>query len=178
MAGPAPQQLEFSRPVTVDRLTDRPAVEEIEATAAERQALGRRFALLSLDRLAARLRLSRLQAGVVRIEGRFEAEVVQACVVSLEPVPVRLAEEFSVIYDASQGEERQVSIRLDAEEPPETLVGGVIDLGETVVQRFAMALDPYPRAPGAELAPAGQPTDDEPGEKGPFAALGNLARKG
>jgi len=45
-----------------------------------------------------------------------------------------------------------------------------IDLGELVVQELAVALDPYPRAPGAEVPEAYRPPEVEE-ESGPFAAL-------
>ena len=37
------------------------------------------------------------------------------------------------------------------EDPPEQIENGEIDLGETIVQYLGVAIDPYPRAPGAEI---------------------------
>src|SRR3546814_17044110 len=45
----------------------------------------------------------------------------------------------------------EVEFTLADEDPPEPFENGCIDLGEIVVQHLAVALDPYPRAPGAEL---------------------------
>jgi hypothetical protein len=48
---------------------------------------------------------------------------------------------------------------------------GIADLGEAVAEQLALALDPYPRAPDAELPPE---ANDE--AAGAFAALAALRR--
>jgi hypothetical protein len=54
--------------------------------------------------------------------------------------------------------------------------GGSIDLGEAVAETMALALDPYPRAPGAEAAlrAAGVLTEDEARPAGKLAGLKDL----
>ncbi len=165
---PAP---EFSRPVLAERVGLAGLSLEIEANAAERAALARRFGLVSLDRLAAQARFTVMRPGLVRVAGHFEADIVQACVVSLAPVPARLYEAFSVAYDELAPEEAgEVDLSPGAPEAPEPLRGGSIDLGEAVAQQLAVALDPYPRAPGAKLDPAAEKERRE----SPFAALAAL----
>ena len=54
--------------------------------------------------------------------------------------------------------------------------GAAADLGEAVAETMSLALDPYPRAPGA----AGALNDAgimDPGEAGPFGALAGLKDK-
>jgi uncharacterized metal-binding protein YceD (DUF177 family) len=182
-ASPEPQP-EFSRLVPVDRLGEAEITEEISAEPGERAALARRFGLLSLDRLSATLRLERAGArNLVRIAGRLAAEVTQACVVTLEPVSARLEKDFTLLYDldaAAQGEAegaREVIVEPEAEEPPEPVGQHGIDLGEAVAQQLAIALDPYPRAPGAALPE--EPRAGAGGARaaeGPFAALESLKR--
>lgn len=178
-ANPEPQP-EFSRPVPVDRLGEVEIPEEISAELGERVAFARRFGLLSLDRLSATLRLERAGArNLVRVAGRLAAEVTQICVVTLEPVGAHLEKDFTLRYDldaaAAQGEgeaggAREVVVEPEAEEPPEPVGPHGIDLGEAVAQQLAIALDPYPRAPGAALP-------EEPrAAEGPFAALESLKR--
>jgi uncharacterized metal-binding protein YceD (DUF177 family) len=182
-ASPEPQP-EFSRLVPVDRLGEAEITEEISAEPGERAALARRFGLLSLDRLSATLRLERAGArNLVRIAGRLAAEVTQACVVTLEPVSARLEKDFTLLYDldaAAQGEAegaREVIVEPEAEEPPEPVGQHGIDLGEAVAQQLAIALDPYPRAPGAALLE--EPRAGAGGARaaeGPFATLESLKR--
>ncbi len=166
---------EFSRPLAVDSLGEAAVIKQITANGEERAALARRFGLLSMDGLSAELSVSRLPGkGVIRVSGWFEAEVTQPCVVSLEPVPAHLREEFSHLYALAPETPQQGAHIIDAEadDPPEAIGAGGLDLGEAVVQQVALALDPYPRAPGAR-PPAGSEEALERAGKadGPFAAL-------
>jgi uncharacterized metal-binding protein YceD (DUF177 family) len=141
---------EFSRRVELARMGVHEAVYPISAKAEEREALARRFGLLSLGRLEAEIRLQRLAGGMVRLNGRLGADVVQACVISLEPVVSVLEQDFTVLYGAAEtGKSVMVDLETDETEPFD---GDAIDIGEAVTQHLALALDPYPRAPGATLA--------------------------
>jgi uncharacterized metal-binding protein YceD (DUF177 family) len=166
---------EFSRPMAVDHLGEAAVLKEITATAEERAALACRFDLLALDRLDANLSIERLPGkGVIRVGGRFEADVTQACVVSLEPVPTHISQDFTQLYALAPETPvaREHVIDAEADDPPEALGPGGLDLGEAVVQQFALALDPYPRAPEARppWAPdRGAPPPADAG--GPFAIL-------
>ncbi len=171
-ANPHPQP-EFSRPEPVDRLGAGALTKEIAARPEERRALARRLGLLSLDDLRATLRLERAGGkGLVRIIGRLVADVTQACVVTLDPVASRIEEDFTLLYslDAGIGASREgaVVIEPESEEPPEPIGARGIDLGEAVAQQLALALDPYPRAPGAALPDDLRP---ETGRTNPFAGL-------
>lgn len=169
---------EFSRPIPIDRLSQQEKVFDVTAEAAEREALARRFGILGIDALSAQIRLRLLAGGkLVRLKGRFAADVVQACVVSLEPVPAHLEEDFELTYGAEAEEEgEEVVIDLDAEEPPEPLHNGMVDIGEAAAEHLALALDPFPRAPGAVFESAAE-TLDEQSPRNPFGALEALKKK-
>ena len=176
---PVPQA-EFSRPMAVDQIGPQELEREIVANPAERARLAERFELLALDRLTATLGLTRGRDGLIQVRGRFEAEVVQACVVTLEPVRSRLSESFTVAFGtgptAATG---AVVIGLEEADPPEELIEGRIDLGETVAQQLAVALDPYPHAPAADETVAAPDEGKADAEKkaGPFAALARLRER-
>ena len=172
----AAQQPEFSRPVEIKDVGSDGISLAIEADASERQALARRFDLVSLDKLIASATIAPVSRSLFRVAGSFEAEVVQSCVVTLDPVPARMVESFSALFgEGGPG----LAALIDADEDedvPEPIEGGVIDLGETVAQHLSLALDPYPRKPGATL-----PDEYAPGPEGansgrvkPFAGLGAL----
>jgi uncharacterized metal-binding protein YceD (DUF177 family) len=170
---------EFSRSIAVDQIGPQEIEREIVANAAERTRLAERFGLLALDRLTATLVLKRGRGGLIQVRGRFEADVVQACVVTLEPVRSRLNENFSVAFGTGATAAGEVVIGLEDEDPPEELTEGRIDLGETVAQQLAVALDPYPHAPGTGEASEQSSAAGEAGvEKAanPFAALTQLRR--
>ena len=67
--------------------------------------------------------------------------------------------------------EEEVVIDPEADDPPEPLGDGLVDVGEIVTQQLALALDPYPRAPGSELPAEAAPAT--PAES-PFRALAAL----
>lgn len=173
---PGAQEPEFSRRIETDQVGPEGLSLEIEADPSEREALARRFGLVSLDLLAAALTVTPVSRKLFRIEGRLEGEVVQTCVVTLDPVPARLSETFSALF--GEGGPGLPALFGSAEEDtPEPIEGGAIDLGETVAQHLSLALDPYPRKPGAHLpdeyATAG---GEAKRRESPFAALGSLKR--
>ncbi len=164
---------EFSRPIAVDRLPAEEAVFDIAATPAERAALARRFDLLRLERLEAQVRLTRLAGGLLRLSATLSAAVVQSCVVTLEPVPGQVADRFALIYGPAGSAPGEVT--WDGEEElVEPLSGSVLDIGEAVAQQLSLALDPYPRAPGADTT---EQVGDEGGTMSPFAALAKWKKK-
>jgi uncharacterized metal-binding protein YceD (DUF177 family) len=162
---------EFSRPIDVAKLAPGVTHRAIAATPAERAALAQRFALLALDRLEAAVRLEPLAGGLFRLEAELAADVVQACVVTLEPVASRIDEAFTLLYGAA---EAAPEVTLSGEEElVEPLAGGTLDVGEAVAQQLSLAIDPFPRAPGVE-APASAP---ETIPSSPFAALAKWKQK-
>lgn len=174
---------EFSRLFPIEALGDDEAIERIEASEAERRALARRLGLLSLDRLVADLRIGRPEAGpVVSLAGRFEAEVTQACVVTLAPLSSQVAQAFASLYAPAAeaaGEAGPVDVNPAADDPPEPLGPHGLDLGEAVVQQLAVALDPYPRAEDASLEALDWQgrAQDETARPSPFKGLEGLARE-
>lgn len=87
------------------------------------------------------------------LTGTLTATVEQPCVLTLQPVVTRLTETVERRYIAGlewpQGED--VEMPEDVSEEP---LGEVIDVGAVATEEMLLALPPYPRAPGAELAPA------------------------
>jgi uncharacterized metal-binding protein YceD (DUF177 family) len=144
--------VEFSRPLALDRIGTTQHREEITATGKERAALAQRFGLLSLDSLAANFTLKRVRKDLVRVKGRVSADLVQACVVTLDPLPARIEERFEV--DFLEGAQPAVTdLELDAEaaEAPEPAPDGWVDLGELAAEQLGLAIDPYPRKPDAAV---------------------------
>lgn len=176
MTDTAAPQPEFSRPFDTAELGEYPEPRVIEASEDERRALAQRFETLGIDRLRAALTITKLSGGLFRVEGRLEAAVRQRCVVTLEPLESTIDERFALTYAATSSEDDIPGA--EGEEGPDPLDGSVIDLGEAVSQQLALALDPYPRAPGASLEAvlpqAGQAKEES---AGPFAALAALRKR-
>lgn len=169
----------LSRQVAVATIPATGIEHRFEATDDERSRLATAYDLLSVGSLTATLLVSAEGKGGVAIEGRVEADIVQACVVTLEPVPQAIDEPIALRFapmGTLEAEEGAGPI-LDpgVADPPEPLPGPVLDLGAIVEEHFALAIDPYPRAPGAEL-PAAAADADDPADS-PFAALAGLRDK-
>ena len=151
----APQP-EFSRLIAIEGITpDKVRKETVEANKAECAALAKRFDLRELSGLKAVLNIRRITGGpAVRIEGKFEADVVQTCVVSLQDVHAHVEGHFDTFFtDEIQKPGLESDIAIDDDETsPEMITNGNVDLGEVVAQYLSLELDPYPRAPGVSLA--------------------------
>lgn len=160
---------EFSRAFRIDTLGEAPRIVSIEAGEGERAALAWRFGLVAIRRLEAEAEISRT-GETVRANGRLRARVTQSCVATGDPLDAAVDEPFALRFvteDQDIAEEVELS-----EEDCDTLAydGAAVDLGEAVAETLALALDPFPRGPGAEAALRQAGVLGE-AEAGPFAAL-------
>jgi hypothetical protein len=110
-----------------------------------------------------------------RLFGRVRAVVTRTCGITLadfdetvdEPLELRLVPQGS--RNAPASDESEITVALDADDPPEAVHGDIVDLAARAVEVVDLALSPHPRAPGAKFdAPA------EEREASPFAALARL----
>jgi uncharacterized metal-binding protein YceD (DUF177 family) len=114
------------------------------------------------------------------LEAELMAEVVQPCVVTLAPVAARLREPVLRRYLADWVEPEAEESEVPEDDSVEPLTE-VIDAGAVLAEALALALPPYPRAPGAEFgeltaaAPGAEPLTDE--KLRPFAGLAELMKK-
>ncbi len=169
----------FSRAVDVAEELKAPLHLAIEADASERAGLAARFDLVALDSLVASAVLRRLDEGVA-VHVEWQADVVQSCVVTLASVEAHLEEAFDLLYVTEAAREGQHGVRfgLDDPDPPEPLIDGRIDVGMALAEHFGLALDPYPRAPGAEWPVADDAAAGSEAARAPFAVLASLRAKG
>lgn len=157
---------EFSRPVRADRITQGEHV-AIVATAEECARLAARMGIEAVHSLECRFTFSPAAGSVVTARLDLTSRISQICVVTLEPFESPLLEAATVRF-VPQGTEGDDE---DPEAPDEVPYEGItIDLGEAAAEQLALALDPYPRSPGAVL-----PEIDAAPEH-PFAALRRLNR--
>jgi hypothetical protein len=150
----------------------------IDASPEQRAALAREHGLLDVKNFHADLVVSPWKRDGVSVSGRVEGDIVQECVVTLEPIDARIDEEVSAVFipEGSNLERYDrlstAEMILDPEGPdaPESFSGTHIDVGALAEQFFALGIDPYPRKEGIEpLAMA----DVEEGN----LPLGTLAQK-
>lgn len=154
----------------------------VDASAAERAALAADCGLPGIDALSADLTVAREGTDGLRVTGSVVARVRQVCVVSLdefpaeidEPVDVRFAPEADVEALAAAYAARSSSAEEgDAEDLPDPIVAGRIDLGALVAEALVLGLDPYPRKPGIAFSEPVPQEEEEPAAS-PFAVLRGL----
>jgi uncharacterized metal-binding protein YceD (DUF177 family) len=166
---------EFARPHRLDQIGAGESRVEVEANAEERLALAKRFGLPAIDKLAAHFVLRRDATGIFA-KGHLSAAVTQACVVTDEPVPATVEDDFALRF-VPEGSEEGDEIELSGDACDTVFYqGGSIDLGEAAAETLALALDPFPRSPDAVqvLKKAGVLSEEE---AGPFSALAALKGK-
>lgn len=179
--------MDFAFTLEIDRIPTAGGQYDLTASPAQRIAAAQRLGVLEVKVLSAHFAVKMGAGAIVRVNGKVHAEVVQACVVSLAPVPASLDEEVEVSFVNAERPSRKKKdpdeeevVGLEAEDPPEAVEDGRIDLGELAVTQIALVLDPYPRAPGVAFNPAAaglkasDTGDAEPA--GPFAALAKLKK--
>lgn len=167
----------FKRLLPVRKVGDSGLVHEVEASAEECARLAAFLDVVALKALRAAFRVNRWRARGLRLEGSLVADVVQSCVVTLEPVESHIEARFerrflpADMLEPTQ-EADDVLVDPDGEDPPEPLMHE-LDLGGIVVEEIALNLDPYPRKPGSVFAPAAA-EEGVPAPASPFAALARL----
>lgn len=169
----------------VSRLPQKGMPVVIDADARQRVALAAVHGLLSVERFHAELNVTPWKRNGVKVSGHVEADITQACVVTLEPLQAAIREEVTGLFlpvdsklgQSGFGEGGEIHIDADGPDSPETFVGDTIDVGALAEEFFGLALDPYPRKAGVLLE--SQPGDDAPAEtEGPLQAkLRKLVQK-
>jgi len=181
------QKSEIERVVDLDRMGPSGAALDIVASDSERAALAKRFGFVGLPAFSARVTVDRRPGGQVVVEGRLRGKIVQACILTLDPVTQELDETFRIVFKRDLAEERDpesgealLSAQIDA---PEPLHGNLLDIGEIVAEQLSLAADPYPRRPGVKLEDV-LPKPRQGGRAGrneqrrhPFAGLAALRDK-
>jgi hypothetical protein len=170
---------------SVTRLPQKGLPVVIEADARQRQALAEAHELVSVEKFRAELLVTGWKRNGVQVSGHVEADITQECVVTLDPVQAKINESVEGLFlpeDSKLGRlgfEGGGEILVDAEGPdsPETFSGDTIDVGALAEEFFGLAIDPYPRKPGAALATDGN-DDASSGPEGPLQEkLRQLKRK-
>lgn len=172
-----PSPFPLSRPQEVDHLTARGVEVSIEATEEERRQLAEVLDILGVDSLTGRFEVKPWRKDGVKVTGVVEADVRQACVVTLEPVAQHVRESVEVTF--LPGAEpidpgAEIEVDPDAPDMPEPLEHGRIDLGAIAAEYMALGLDPYPRLPGAVFEDIIEDDGSDDGGESPFKGLSQL----
>lgn len=138
-----------------DRASPRSGLQQTcTATADERRAVAEALDLTRCDRLRATLTVRARSAGRYSVAGRVEADIEQTCVVTLDPIRTRIAEDFAGEFcpaaDLAAVTSADVHFDPDSEDEPTAIVDGQLAVGQLIYEHLALAIDPYPRVRDAE----------------------------
>jgi len=151
------------------------------ATPKQCQAVARRVDVLEVGDFKASFAVYKKPGGVYLVEGHIIANLVQACVRTLKPVPGLIDEKFQVSFmrepafaerdlEEDQGEIEDIEIFGD--EP--------VNLGELAIQYLSLAINPFPAGEIAPGDPGGRVafhSEESFREKSsPFAALKKIRK--
>ncbi|MCB1532467.1 MAG: DUF177 domain-containing protein [Alphaproteobacteria bacterium] len=176
---------EWSHWINVGEIEDTAQVFDIKPDEEQRKALARRLEVEEVKAIGAHITLQR-RGQVIFVQGTVSADVVQNCVVTLEPIETHIEEEFEAWFaDPAQAvplskARRERDLKkggsevpmLEESEDPEAIIDGKIDLGELAVQYLSLGINPYPHAEGVEYEnPAEAEREASDHRKNPFAAL-------
>src|SRR5258707_15859585 len=180
--------LPFTACFDLGTVRDRVVEVSVSPAPAERAKIAHWLGIEGLDSLKAVIQMSHSNADEYAYRGHFEADVVQACVITLAPVPAHLSGEilrkFKVLPRPSTRRRKSaieppptipaiIDLSAADEDSPELLVSPVLDLAGPVLEELSLGLDPYPKAPGAAFEVPPEPL--APAEH-PFAVLETLKK--
>jgi uncharacterized metal-binding protein YceD (DUF177 family) len=171
----------FTHPFPVAALARRkPTRFRLEPDSAERAAIADELGILGIERLSFQGEIRPAGGQDWELDATLAARVVQACIVTLDPVVTDLSEQVRRRYLAQMPEPEGDEVEMPEDDTAEPLPK-IIDAGAVLTEALALALPPWPRAKGAELgsaaaaAPGTEPLTDA--EIRPFAKLGDMLRK-
>lgn len=170
-------------PVVVAQIPDTGLHREFEASAAERRAMADLAGLRDILSAHAAFDVEPKSGGRVHVTGQVRARIGQTCVVTLDPIENEIDEDIDLTF-APEAEARRLTDLIEegqdedgpveTADPPEAIVNGIIDLGRLATDALFLAIDPYPRKPGAVFEAEVVAPDPE---DHPFAALKALQDK-
>ena len=152
---------------------------ELMPNAGERAAIAQSLGIIGIKKLTFKGEITPVGRIDWELRAKLGVTVVQACVVTLDPVTTRVDEPVTRIYTANFEEPDENEVEMLVDENVEPLPASV-DLAEVMIEAVALALPPYPRSEGADLSDAvfteggKAPMTDEDAK--PFAGLGDLRK--
>lgn len=172
-----------SFPVHVARLPKKGMPVVIEADEKQRETLADAHGLNSVAFFRAELLVKEWKGDGVKVTGTVEAQIEQACVVTLEPLQATVLEEVDAVFVPEDSRlavgawavEGEIHLSAEGPDAPETFVGDEIDVGALAEEFFGLGIDPYPRKTGAVVEEAAEQGGTE--QESPFAKLRALRPK-
>ena len=113
----------FSYPVKVGHISANPVDVHLEADDTELKGLAALWNVLSVESLTADVKISRWKRDGVRMKGHVQAKIVQACVVTLEPIENEIQEDVDLVF-APDAVVDLSEVEVSDDDAPQPLIGG------------------------------------------------------
>ena len=152
----------------------------LDTNAEERARIAAWADVPAVEAFGAKVQLRKHSANRFSLDADLTADVVQECVVTLEPVKSRIEKhvhrELHLAHQTRHRPNEVIPLAAGAgdDEVPEEIESLDYNLAGPLLEEFALALDPYPRAPGVEFT---VPVEPEPARENPFAVLKSLKNR-
>ena len=162
-------------PIAVAQIPETGLHRDIEAGQAIRNAVADVGGLREVLSVQASFDVTPARGGRFHVAGHVRARIGQTCVVTLEEMETDIDEPIDLTFAPPEQIPQMAELVDEAGEsdeetpdPPEPIENGMIDLGRVATDALYLAVDPYPRKPGAVFEPVVEAADPE---DHPFAAL-------
>ena len=176
-----PPKLRPDLPQKLIRMSDlkhrQPTPVLVEPDAAGRAAVAQDLTIVAVKKLRLTGTLTPIGKRDWQLDAVLGATVVQDCIITLAPVTTRIEETFVRRYLSDLAATAAAEVEMPEDDSAEPLPID-LDLGAVMIEALALALPPYPRAPGAEIGalsvtePGALPFTDD--RVKPFAGLAAL----
>jgi hypothetical protein len=146
----------------------------VEATGDELARLARWAGVEKVRALRGTVSLRRISQTRFEFEADLDADVVQSCVVTLEPVESHIARHIRrdlQLASRARPVEGELTLAAGDDDVPETITSLDYDLAAPLLEELSLAIEPYPRKSGVAFTAPAEP-DDAP--ESPFAVLKTL----
>ena len=150
----------------------------IDATEEECAAIARANGLESVESFTARFHATKGKGPLIAVQGTLQADVVQICGVTLEPMEEQVYADITLAFVVDIGaHEPAVEFDVDDNDPPDPVIDGQVDFGAVALEYLTLNLNPYPKKPGVYFSPdavAKIQESPQSDDAGPFSALSIL----
>jgi uncharacterized metal-binding protein YceD (DUF177 family) len=169
-------ELPWSHEIEVAALPQEGRTFKLVPDEATRSKLAEHAEVLGVPELSVTIKVRPTAAGA-EATGELSGAVRQRCVVSLEEFDNPVSEQIEVDFaDAAEDAAPEDEAEEDLERP-DPIVDGKIDLGALAAEFLVLAVDPYPRKPGAQMPNLPGDEAENASGKSPFASLSGLKNR-
>lgn len=153
----APAEGAIGHLVSVNRLPNAGMPVVLTADEKELKRLAAAHDVVEVTSFTAEMLVKKWRKDGVKVTGTVTAQIVQNCVVTLEPLNNTVRNGIEAVFVPENSKlarppvagEGEIVIDYDGPDLPETFAGEAIDVGALAEEMFSLAIDPYPRKDGA-----------------------------